>query len=67
MSEKKKEGGEHLPWMARSLCIVAVGCRSSSCTLGDVAPANHPCRGLCGHWLARVDGRSAVTQHGEQR
>ena len=45
-------------------------CRSSfGChvTLGDVAPANRPCRGLCGHWLARADGRSAVTQHGEQR
>ena len=36
-------------------------------TLGDMAPANHPCRGLCGHWLARADGRSVVTQHGEQQ
>ena len=44
-------------------------CSSFGChvTLGDVAPANRPCCELCGQWLARADGRSAFTQHGEQR
>ena len=27
LSENKKEGGEHLLWLAMSLCVNATGCR----------------------------------------